>query len=182
MLWIIAGVIVVVIAVWAISVHNKLVGVDELCGNALSQIGVQLTSRWDALTALADLTKGYSDHEYNAMVGIMGARQGVGPKSSAADVQQQEDLISQMAARIMAVAEAYPELKANTIYLQTMDSVKDYEENVRMSRMVYNDTVTKFNRMVRVFPDSVVAAVFGFRQRGYLQMEAQKAAMPSMAR
>lgn len=180
----IAVIVILIIAVvaWAIRVQNSLVRSDELCGNALSQIGVQQASRWDALTALADLTKGYSDQEYRTLTEVIRARQGIGPQSTAGQVEQQEDLIGQTLSRIMAVAEAYPDLKSNELYLNTMNSVKGYEENVRMGRMVYNDTVTKFNRQVRSFPDSIFAGIFGFHVRDYLQTDMNKAEMPSMIR
>jgi LemA protein len=170
------------ILVWGIRVQNQLVHSDELCGNALSQIGVQQSSRWDALTALADLTKGYSDHEYKAMLDIISARRDVGPQSSAAEAQQQEDILTQGFIRVRALAEAYPDLKANTVYIKTMDTVREYENNVRMSRMVFNDSVTKFNRLVRSFPSSVVASILRFAIRDYLQNDTEKSDMPSMIR
>lgn len=182
MWWIILIAVAVIVVLWAISVQNKLVGADEKCNNALSQIGVQQASRWDALTALADLTKGYADHEYKALMDIIAARQPVGPSTTAEVVAQQDDLLSQVATRFMAVAEAYPDLKANQSYIETMRSVKEYEEHVRMSRMVYNDTITMYNRIVRSFPSSVAAGIFGFKERGLLPIEQAKAEMPSMLR
>lgn len=177
--------IVVVIALviaWFVKGQNSLVHAEELCGNSLSQIGVQQASRWDALNALADLTKGYSDQEYNTIMDTIRARQGINPKSSASDVNKQEEMIQQGVSRVLALAEAYPELKSNTVYLKTMDEVKNYEDNVRMSRMVYNDSVTKYNRLVRSLPGSLLAGSLGFAPREYLQDDPAKAAMPTMAR
>ena len=82
----------------------------------------------------------------------------------------------------MAVAEQYPDLKANTMYIETMQGVKQYEENVRLARMTYNDTVTKFNRVVRQFPTSLVAGMLGFPVKDYLQTEEAKKDMPDMKR
>lgn len=178
--------IVVVVAVlvisWFIRGQNNLVHAEELVGNALSQIGVQQASRWDALNALADLTKGYSDQEYKTIMDTIKARQGIDPKSSAAAVDAQEAMIQQGLGRINALAEAYPDLKSNTLYLKTMDDVKHYEDNVRMSRMVYNDTVTKYNRLVRSLPGSLLAGGLGFAARDYLQDDPAKAEMPVMSR
>lgn len=178
--------VVVVVAVlvisWFIRGQNNLVHAEELVGNALSQIGVQQASRWDALNALADLTKGYSDQEYKTIMDTIKARQGIDPKSSAAAVDAQEAMIQQGLGRINALAEAYPDLKSNTLYLKTMDDVKHYEDNVRMSRMVYNDTVTKYNRLVRSLPGSLLAGGLGFAARDYLQDDPAKAEMPVMSR
>ena len=80
------------------------------------------------------------------------------------------------------LAEAYPDLKSTTLYLKTMDDVKHYEDNVRMSRMVYNDTVTKYNRLVRSLPGSLLAGGLGFAARDYLQDDPAKAEMPVMSR
>ena len=177
---IILVVLIVLIIAWVISAQRNLVSKDELCGNALSQIGVQQNSRWDALSALADLTKQYSEHEYKSLMDIIAQRKSVTPNSSAAEVESQENMLTDAMNKFVAVAEAYPDLKANTMYKETMDGVKQYEENVRMSRMVYNDTVTNFNRLVRMIPTSFIAGPLGFKVRDYLQTEDAKKEMPSM--
>lgn len=174
--------LIVGLIVWGISMQNKLIKTDELCGNAMSQIGVQQATRWDAMTALADLTKGYADHEYQALTEIIKARRPVGFKSPTAEAEAQEGMLGQFMNRIAVVAEAYPDLKANGIYIKTMDSLRGYEENVRVSRMVFNDTVTKYNRLIRAFPGSIIAGMLAFRIRDYLREDASKSAMPSMAR
>lgn len=181
---VVVAVVVLILAVvmWFVRGQNNLVHADELCGNALSQIGVQQASRWDALNTLADLTKAYSDQEYKTLMDTIAARQGVNGKTPAAQVDSQEAMIQQGLGRVNALAEAYPELKSNTVYLKTMDEVKNYEDNVRMSRMVYNDTVTKYNRLVRALPGSLLAGGLGFGTRDYLQDDPAKASMPSMAR
>ncbi len=178
--WVIGAVLLGGAFVWVIGVQRALVRVDELCKNALSQIGVQQNSRWDALTALADLTKGYSEHEYNTLREVIGSRMKITQNSSVAEVAHQENVMNDLMGRLLAVSEAYPQLKANETYLSTMASVRDYENNVRMSRMVYNDTFTKFNRMIRELPTSIVAGILGFAQREYLQEPEGKTQMPSM--
>ncbi|MDQ5984249.1 MAG: Protein LemA [Eubacteriales bacterium SKADARSKE-1] len=171
--------LVIILVVWIISVQNKLVSVDEFCKNSLSQIGVQQQSRWDALTALADLTKNYSSFESETLIKIISARKNITMGSTTGDVQNQENLLQKGFASINALAEAYPDLKANSIYIKTMDNVNNYENNVRMSRMVYNDTVTKFNRMVLSFPGSIIAKFLKFDKRNYLEDVDGKKEMPS---
>lgn len=168
------------IIIWGISVQRTLVGQDEKCKNAMSQIGVQQTSRWDALTALAELTKSYNEHEYNTIKDVIAQRAVINGGSTAADADAQENMITQALGKIIAIAEQYPELKANENYAKTMDSVNLYENQVRMSRMVYNDTVTIFNREVRQFPTNLIAKLLGFAEKDYLKVDAAKTEMPSM--
>ena len=89
-------------------------------------------------------------------------------------------MITEAMGKIMAVAESYPELKANENYIKIMDSVNDYEEMVRKSRLVYNDSVTKLNREIRMFPTSIAASVLRIVSRDYLESEDKKADMPSL--
>lgn len=179
MLWFILGGLLLLLVIWVISVQNKLVSVNEFCENSLSQIGVQQQSRWDALTALADLTKNYSSFENDTLLKVISARKNMSHNITAKDIQSQENLLSQGFASINALAEAYPDLKANSVFIKTMDNVNTYENNVRMSRMVYNDSVTKFNRLVLSFPGSMVASLLRFRKRDYLEEVAEKKEMPS---
>jgi LemA protein len=173
-------VIVALIVLWFISVQRMLVSLDENVNNAMSQIGVNLTSRFDALTGLLDLVKGYNEHEYKTLSDVIKMRTSIGSHSSAAQVEDQENIITQAVGKIMAVAEAYPDLKANTNYQNLMNSLNDYETKVRQSRLVYNDSVTKLNRTIRMFPTSLVAPMCGIVARDYLKVEETKQEMPSM--
>lgn len=180
MLIIIVAIIGLVI-LWIISTQRKLVVLDENINNAMSQIGVQLSSRFDALTALLDLTKGYAKHESETIIETIQSRRSViTAKSTPDDVQRQEGIISEALGRIAMVAERYPELKANETYIKTMDAVQTFENMVRTSRLIYNDSVTKLNRKIRMFPVSMIASMLGFQQREYLAEQADKANMPSM--
>lgn len=172
--------IVLLVILWIVGVQRKLVNQDEMCKNSMSQIGVQQSSRWDALTALAELTKSYNEHEYNTLRSVIAQRTSIGSTSKASDADAQEDILTSALGRIIAVAEQYPDLKANENYSKTMDSVNLYENQVRTSRMVYNDSVTKYNRIVRQFPDSIAARILGFVEKEYLKEIASKSDMPSM--
>lgn len=178
--YIIGGIIVLVIILWVISTQRSLVRLDENINNAMSQIGVQLSSRWDALTSLLDLTKGYAAHEYKTITDTIKTRRSITRDSSPEEVQEQESMIVEAMGKIMAIAESYPDLKANTTYIKTMDSVNLYENMVRSSRLIYNDSVTKLNRSIRMFPQSIIAGILGFTQRAYLEAVGEKEDMPSM--
>lgn len=173
--------VVAVIAIWFMSTQRRLVVLDENINNAMSQIGVQLSSRFDALTALLDLTKGYAKHESETLIETIKSRRSViTAKSSPDDVLRQEGVISEALGRIAMVSEQYPELKADKNYLKTMDAVQTFENMVRTSRLIYNDSVTKLNREIRMFPVSMIAGMLGFKQRDYLEEQPTKADMPSM--
>jgi len=175
------AVIIAVIVLWIISTQRRLVVLDENISNAMSQIGVQLSSRFDALTALLDLTKGYAKHESETLIETIKSRRSViTAKSTPDEVMRQEGVISEALGRISMVTEQYPDLKANQNYIKTMDAVQTFENMVRTSRLIYNDSVTKLNREIRMFPVSAIAGMLGFGQRDYLVEQADKADMPSM--
>lgn len=178
---IILGLVLVALVLWFMSTQRKLVVMDENINNAMSQIGVQLSSRFDALTALLDLTKGYAEHESVTLIETIKSRRSViTAKSSPDEVVRQEGIITEALGRIAMVSEQYPELKANENYAKTMDSVDKYENLVRTSRLIYNDSVTKLNRNIRMFPVSMIAGMLGFTQREYLKEQEIKADMPNM--
>ena len=171
--------VVVLLALWVISVQNRLVKEDEICKNSLKQISVQQTSRYDALETAVKIAR-----EENAIEGenyekIIGMRR---PAASAnptvAEINAQESALGGFAARLMAVAEQYPQLKGTQAYQDAMHKYFEFEENVRLSRMTFNDTVTKYNRDVRAFPGSVVASILGFPVREYLADRPEKADLP----
>lgn len=179
-------VMVVVIAIVIFGVigyvktQRELVDMDEKCKNALSQIEVQLNSRWDALMSLAKAATAYAQHEAETLAATIAARRGV-EIHTAADVNEQQDAFSEVLSRLMAVNESYPELKASGLYEKTMSSINAYEENVRMARMIYNDTVTRLNRYVRQWPSSMVAGQLHFVEREYLTADSKsKKEMPEL--
>jgi len=172
--------VVALIISWGVGVQRRLVEKDEHCKNALSQIGVQQASRWDALTALVDLVKSYNEHEYNTLRDVIAQRRAITGESKASDAQAQEEVMGKLVRNINVVAEQYPGLKANEQYGKLMDSVNTYENQVRMSRQVYNDTITMFNKVIRQFPTSIIAGMLGFSTRDYLNEAVGKAEMPSM--
>ena len=102
------------------------------------------------------------------------------PAPTAAEINANEQVLTEIASRLIAVAEAYPDLKANQNYQDTMHSIKQYEENVRLARMTFNDTVTRYNQQVRVFPASAVAGMLGFGKRDYLAEDVSKKDYPTI--
>jgi LemA protein len=171
------GVIValaVIIIGYFISTQRSLVSLDEMCKNALSQIEVQLNSRFDAVIALAKTAAQYAKHESETIIQTIEARGGHTSAATPAGINAQSDLLGQMMSRLNVVVEQYPELKASELYQNAQAGQAEYEENVRMSRMVYNDTATKMNRMVRQWPSSIVAQMLHFDVKDYLKVDNEK--------
>lgn len=175
--------IIVVLAIivigYFVSTQRSLVSLDEMCKNALSQIEVQLNSRFDALVALAKTAAKYAEHESETIIQTIQARggnaNGTQPGAAgASSINEQADLLGQLTSRLNVVFERYPELKASELYENALRGQREYEENVRISRMVYNDTATKMNRMVRQWPSSIVASMLHFDLKDYLKVDDEK--------
>lgn len=169
--------VAIAVVIYFISTQRSLVNLDEMCKNALSQIEVQLNSRFDAVVALAKTAAKYAGHESETIIQTIQARGGNAgntPSDAAAAINQQSDMLSQMMGKLNVVFERYPELKADSLYLEVQEGQKEYEEKVRISRMIYNDTATKMNRMVRQWPSSIVASMLHFDVKEYLTIDDEK--------
>ena len=176
---IIVLIIVALLVLWGIGVQNKLVQVDERCNNALKQINVQQVSRYDAIQALVKLTREYASYEADTLEKVIAQRKiTASAKPTVDEINANEKVLQEASAKLIAIAEQYPDLKANQSYQQVMQDIKGYEENVRLARMTFNDTVTIYNNQVRMFPGSVVASILGFPKRDYLAEDTSKKDYP----
>ena len=170
-MWLIViGIVMALLVVWSKSIRRRLVAMDENVANAMGQIGVQLSARYDAMNALLDFVKGYSSCEAQPLLEILkGNRIIITAISTPQEVQNQEKVISEVLERVVSMAENYPELKGNEEYGKYLSAVDSYGKMVCTSRLIYNDSVMRLNRELRIFPISVVGGVFGFRERTYLE-------------
>lgn len=179
MLYIIILVIVGAIAVWGVGIYNSLITLRERVENAKAQIAAQIESRWDTIKSLIDATKQYSRHEAETLEGVTEKRASVGSTSTINEMENANREFNSVLGRLMAVSENYPDLKASNVYQSTMNSINRFEENVRSSRMIYNDVVTRYNRQTRIFPSSIIAGIFNFEQKNYFEATEEKQEMPS---
>jgi len=167
---IIIGAFFTLLVVWSISVRQKLIAMDENINNAMGQIGVQLSARFDAVSALVDLVKGYAVHEAQPLLETLKAQRIVITAiSTPRDVKNQEEVISEVLEKVALVAEQHPEIKADENYTKCLNAVDSYEKMVCTSCLIYNDSVNKFNRELKIFPASVLGGIFGLWQRDYLE-------------
>ena len=182
MIFIILGIIIIVIIAvlaWGISTYNSLITTRERVDNAKAQIATQIESRWDAVKSLIQATKQYSKHEAEILESVTANRSAIGKNSSVSQIENSESDLNNVIGRLIAVSEAYPDLKASSVYQSTMESINKFEDYVRSARMIYNDTVTKYNRKLKMFPSSILAGMFNFESREYFERTEIKQDMPS---
>ena len=170
--WIFLAVIVAAVF-WAISIYNGLVAVRNRYKNAFAQIDVQLKRRYDLIPNLVEAAKGYMAHEKETLekvIAARGAAMGAAQKAAAAPgdaaamqgLAQAEGALGGAMSRLMAVFEAYPDLKANQNILQVQEELSSTENKVAFARQAYNDSVMEYNTRRESFPDAVFAGMFGF--------------------
>ena len=172
--WIILA-IVVVIAIVLIVIYNQLVTLRQRVQNAWSQIDVQLQRRFDLIPNLVETVKGYMSHEQETLTKVTDLR------SSWADaktVEQKAELEAQLTdtlKTIMAVAENYPNLKADQSFNKLQTELSDTENKISYSRQFYNDTVTMYNTKLETFPSNLVAGMFGFKSSTLFNVDNEEA-------
>lgn len=166
------------IIIFAIMTYNKVVKSEEMVANSMAQIAAQVESRWDALRNLMDATKHYSNFELEAFEKITQNRSSINKKSNPSEVEEDDRAFAGAMRNFYAVAENYPDLKSSELYKDTMASINKYEDNVRHARMIYNDTVTKFNRSIKTFPQNLFAGMLGFSEKEYLENDSSKVDAP----
>lgn len=173
------AVVVIGIAAYGILAYNSFVTLRERVFNGKAQIAAQIESRWDAITNLISATKKYEEHEAGVLENITAQRSSLGRDSSMEEIEQNDEQLNNVVGRLIAISEAYPELKASEVYKSTMESVNKFEDNVRHSRMIYNDVVTQFNRKLRQFPTNIIGKFFKFEAQPYFEQTEQKEEMPT---
>ena len=162
----------VLFVMWIRSVRKKLVIMDENVKNAMGQIGVQLASRFDVLSVLLGLVKGYAGCEAVGLMNTLnGQRNDITAISTPEDVLKQEGLIFEALNRVVMMAERYPELKADANYALCMDAADGYKKMVQTSSLIYNDSVARLNKMIGRTPNTLIAGLLGFHQKEYLNFQ-----------
>ena len=172
MIWLIVILaIVVVVALLLVALYNRLVQQRNRVDNAWAQVEVQLKRRWDLIPNLVETVKGYAAHERETFEAVTQARARAQQAGNPAEAAQAEGILGAALGRLLAVAEAYPELQADENFRQLQTELSETENRVAVSRQVYNDTVLTFNNTVQTFPGLVVAGPFGFTIREFFEVE-----------
>lgn len=162
MVWIIIGVIVVLLILFVISNYNSLVQLRNKVRNQWSQIDVVLKNRADLIPNLVETVKGYAGHESETLEAVISARNSYVTASTPEDQMKASGEISGALSRLFALSESYPDLKANTNFLDLQSKLTDTEDKIRFARQFYNDAVNKYNNKVEMFPSNIIAGMFHF--------------------
>jgi LemA protein len=168
--WIVLAILVLLV-LYVIVSYNSLVRVRNRTDDSWSQIDVQLRRRYDLIPNLVETVKGYAAHERQTFEAVTQARtQGINAQG-VAEQAQAENMITGALKSLFAVAEAYPELKANQNFLALQEELTATEGRISYARQFYNDTVLKLNTKVQTFPTNILAGIFGFKTREYFEAD-----------
>ncbi len=175
LLWILIGVVVLLIFIFA-GYYNRFTVLSNRIANSLGQIDVQLKRRADLIPNLVETVKGYAKHETQAISAVTEARKAlVGAKDLSSKIKADKTLESALG-KLFAIAEGYPDLKANTTFLELQRELTATEDRVAYSRQFYNDSILSYNNKCKTFPGNMFAGMYGFKEKEYLQIvEAERA-------
>ncbi len=182
--WLIAliviGAIILLLLLYVMGVYNKLVTLKNRVKNQWSQIEVLLKRRADLIPNVVETVKGYATHEKETLDAVISARsKAVGAKTPEDEIKANGEL-SQALSRLLVVAEAYPDLKANTNFLELQRELKETEDKISYARQFYNDTASNFNIQIEVFPSNIVASMFNFKQQPLFEAEEKDKEVPQV--
>ncbi len=167
--------VVVLLAVTAVVLYNTLVSLRNKVDEAWAQISVQLKRRHDLIPPLVSSVKGYASHEKGTLEAVIQARNtavdSVGGPGTAAEAGQAEEALSGALSRLFALSESYPDLKANTNFLQLQDQLVDTENRIAFSRQYYNDTVRQWNTKIQTIPFNFLAGSMKAKKAEYFEIQ-----------
>ncbi|MBC7266930.1 MAG: LemA family protein [Coriobacteriia bacterium] len=165
------GLVALVAAFAVIGIYNRLVTLRNRIDNAWSQIDVQLRRRYDLIPNLVETVKGYAAHERETLEQVVQARSAAMSAQTVKERSEAENALTGTLKSLFALAESYPDLKANQNFLMLQEELAGTESKIAYARQFYNDSVMTYNTAIQVFPSNVVANVFGFREREYFEIE-----------
>jgi LemA protein len=173
-------IIVVLVVLWWIATYNRLVRLREMFRNSWSQIDVQLKRRHDLIPNLVETVKGYAAHESETLEAVIKARQIAVDAKSIPEAQQAENQLTSTLRSLFAVAESYPNLKANENFLALQEELTATENKIAFARQHYNDVVNTYDAAIQSFPANMIANSSGFTAQPYFQMEEAERAVPTV--
>src|SRR3954454_431881 len=174
-------VLLALLALYLVVLYNSLVQKRNRVANAWAQIDVQLRRRRDLIPNLVEAVKGYAAHERGTFEAVTEARAAAAGATTTAEIGAAEGVLTHAIGRLFAVAEAYPELKANQSFLDLQAQLAEAENRISVSRQVYNDTVLTYNNAIQVFPAVLVAGMLGFYQREFFEAAAGDRDVPAVS-
>ena len=181
MLWVIVLVVIVVLLlIVVVAMYNRLVRLRNRAENSWAQVDVQLRRRYDLIPNLVEAVKGYASHERSTFDEVTQARTAAQQAQGPEDKAQAENVLTAAIGRLFAVAEAYPQLRATENFQQLQGQLAETEQNIAVSRQVYNDTVLTYDNALETVPTNIVAGLFHFSPRAYFETEDATREAPSV--
>jgi len=173
-------IIIAVLVLLLVLIFNSLVGKRNKVRNSWSQIDVQLKRRFDLIPNLVEIVKGYASHERSTFEEVTSARTKYLSSNTPEDMMKANSELTQVLGKLFAVAEAYPDLKANTNFLQLQGELSKTEDKISYARQFYNDVAMDYNNSVQMFPSSLVANMFSFKEEPFFNVEEKEKAAPQI--
>ena len=162
-----------IVVFWLVGIYNGLVRLRNAVKNAWSQIDVQLKRRYDLIPNLLETVKGYAKHERETLEAVIQARQqAINITDNVLEKAKAENMLSQTLRSLFAVAENYPDLKANQNFLALQEELTSTENKISFARQYYNDSAMKYNNRTEMFPSNIVAGTFNFERADFFEIEA----------
>lgn len=179
-LLIILIVIIIIILVAIVAIYNGLVTARNKVKNAWAQIDVQLNRRSDLIPNLVETVKGYATHESSVFEDVTAARAGLMNANGVKEIGEANNQLSSTLKTLFAVAENYPELKANENFKELQEQLAQTEDKIAYSRQFYNDTVLMYNNKCQTFPSNIFAGMFGFKEADFFEAAGEARSVPKV--
>ncbi len=164
-------IIIALLIIAVIGIYNSLVGKRNKVKNSWAQIDVQLKRRFDLIPNLVNTVKGYAAHEKETLEKVIEARNRFASAATPKQAMEANQELTQVLSRLAVVVEQYPDLKANTNFIELQKELSDTENKISFSRQFYNDVVMDYNNAIQVFPSNIIAGMFGFTQQPFFSAE-----------
>jgi len=164
-------IVLAALVLWAVMIYNSFIRLKNNADEAWSDIDVQLKRRHDLIPNLIETVKGYMGHESNVLTAVTDARAKALSSQGAVDSAKAENALSGTLKSLFAVAESYPDLKANTNFLELQRELSDTENKIQAARRFYNGTVRDMNSAMQAFPGNIVSQMFSFKQRDFFELD-----------
>ena len=176
---VIAGILILLVG-YVVGVYNKLVNARNKVENQFSQVDIQLKRRADLIPNLVETVKGYAKHEKETLEEVVAARNKAVNAGSVNEKVDANNALSGALNKLFALAEAYPDLKANENFVALQADLKDTEDKITYARQFYNDSAMNFNNLVQMVPSNIVASIFRFKKFEYFKIEEKEKETPKV--
>ena len=167
----VAAVLVLAVIIWIIATFNKFVGMGTNCDESFSTVDIYLKKRYDLIPNIVETVKGYAKHESETLENVIKARNTFLSATTPDTEMEADGELTKAITKLFALTESYPELKANTNFIELQTELRQTEEKIASSRQFYNDTVLTYNNKIEVIPTNIVASLFNFKREAFFEAQ-----------